>query len=404
MNAGLELPQIIGVTPNCPSGNCTFSELVNTLGWCSSCSDISNEIHVFNESVPFDGSTVWKTNLSLPSGVHSAEFAGIGGVQSFLTAQFEFPGDVEFLASYLQPMDPSMCKGPNSPSWVCQGAGAASCQLRPCVKTYNTTVNNGRLEETLIRSHNMPVGPENFNSMVNVSCLRPVDKAKLAQGGQNLSSDDLWMVFDPAIQGQEPISNLQPQLNIPQECVYSLLTNSFLSLVNGLRPLLTGSMTPNNAHEDPQSADGQASLQAMYQGGNVSFEIINATMHNLTEAMTSYTREHGDLNWSEAAEGQAWRTDTCVRIEWGWLASPAALTGLTLIFFVTMIVQTRRGEVGYNHNWKSSTLPLLYHGLEQRTRWRQGELAQMDDMKKSAKELHVKLTLTEEGWRLAPVD
>ncbi|KAL9611182.1 MAG: hypothetical protein Q9167_004167 [Letrouitia subvulpina] len=52
INAGIFSPGKL-VTPECDSGNCTFPTEYHTLGYCSSCTDISDQVHV-NESGSYD--------------------------------------------------------------------------------------------------------------------------------------------------------------------------------------------------------------------------------------------------------------------------------------------------------------------------------------------------------------
>ncbi|KAI9725124.1 MAG: hypothetical protein M1828_003466 [Chrysothrix sp. TS-e1954] len=409
MNAALQVSSHSSrVVPTCTSGNCTFAEPLQTLGYCSSCIDITDRVQAVNMTVkdPFGRGDILKSNISLPSGLQLVESADLGGIQAFMKSGFDFPDEFVVLAGFLDPARQKECEDPDNKSWGCQGAGAASCKIGPCVKTFDVKLENGQLQETLKDTYVPPEldGQSPTETSVDLSCLSKLTQANGPHNASRSTAGARWMTFNPATQGEDPSSYLAPNMTIPQECVYSMMLRSALSLVPSFQAVFNGSLVPNDQAQNPAEARGKATLLGMYQQGNVSFETVNSALQSLTEAMTNYIREHGAPGWSEPLKGQTWRTDTCVRVEWGWLALPAALTAFTLVFFVVMILQTRRGEVGHNHNWKSSTLPLLFHGLDERTRWRQGELARLDAMEKSAKSLHVKLDLTDEGWRLAPVE
>ena len=99
----------------------------------------------------------------------------------------------------------------------------------------------------------------------------------------------------------------------------------------------------------------------VYDYGNVSLESLNSTFQNISQSITTYMRETGNANHSEPAGGNVLRGETCLEVHWGWLALPAALVVLTLLFFIVMIIQTRptgnRAQI-----WKSSPLALIYHG------------------------------------------
>jgi hypothetical protein len=62
------------------------------------------------------------------------------------------------------------------------------------------------------------------------------------------------------------------------------------------------------------------------------------------------------------SSGEAKEAKTCIAVRWPFLAYPAALAVLTLIFFLAMVLVTR--STGHRPwVWKSSPLALLYHGL-----------------------------------------
>lgn len=104
-----------------------------------------------------------------------------------------------------------------------------------------------------------------------------------------------------------------------------------------------------------------AELLQVYDYGSVSLESLNSTFQNISQSITTYMRERGNANHSEPVRGIVLHGQTCLEVRWGWLALPAALVVLTLLFFIAMIIQTRptgnRAQI-----WKSSPLALMYHG------------------------------------------
>ena len=91
---------------------------------------------------------------------------------------------------------------------------------------------------------------------------------------------------------------------------------------------------------------------------------------------------------------------TCVRVRWEWLTFPAALAAFTILFFVMMIFDTRRGNLSSHHNWKSSPLPMMYSGFDRDAtqHYNPAELKQVRDMEDHARHLRVRLVPTEKGW------
>ncbi|KAI7785014.1 hypothetical protein LA080_008413 [Diaporthe eres] len=59
------------------------------------------------------------------------------------------------------------------------------------------------------------------------------------------------------------------------------------------------------------------------------------------------------------ANGQVLHYATCAQVAWAWIALPAVLTSLTLLVLAATVVATARDQVPV---WKSSPLTLLFHG------------------------------------------
>lgn len=72
-------------------------------------------------------------------------------------------------------------------------------------------------------------------------------------------------------------------------------------------------------------------------------------------------RQHSD-NTSVPAKGIVLDSAACVAVQWPFLSFPATIVLLTLVFFTTMLMETRPTHAR-PHIWKSFPLALLYHGL-----------------------------------------
>lgn len=66
--------------------------------------------------------------------------------------------------------------------------------------------------------------------------------------------------------------------------------------------------------------------------------------------------------------------NTCVDTRWGWLVFPTVLVLLTLVFFASVVTQTRTRDAmaSGSQNYKNPALLLLFHGLEETTAARYG--------------------------------
>jgi hypothetical protein len=92
-------------------------------------------------------------------------------------------------------------------------------------------------------------------------------------------------------------------------------------------------------------------------------------------------------------------------VRWGWLAFLAALVALTLLFFAAMILVTK-SEAHHGRDWKSSPLPLMFHGLDENTlrEHETDEHIQVKDMERTAGDVHVRLSPSEKGWKFRKLD
>jgi hypothetical protein len=104
---------------------------------------------------------------------------------------------------------------------------------------------------------------------------------------------------------------------------------------------------------------------------------------------------------SSPATGQAFHNQTCVHIRWPFLTYPAVLVLLAITFFVCMVFGTGRGD-NSRHDWKSSQLALLFHGLDRKA-LKQKQLSlsvSAKEMERVAAEIFVCLDETDSGWKL----
>ncbi|KAK5125245.1 hypothetical protein LTR85_000921 [Meristemomyces frigidus] len=94
-------------------------------------------------------------------------------------------------------------------------------------------------------------------------------------------------------------------------------------------------------------------LQVALQLGNIP-QLLDDVATSLTKRMRSGPN-------STAVFGTVQSPVTYVHVNWAWLSNPSALALLAALFLSTSIfVSPKRDEL----MWKSSSLPLLYHGLD----------------------------------------
>ncbi|EON69778.1 hypothetical protein W97_09041 [Coniosporium apollinis CBS 100218] len=139
-------------------------------------------------------------------------------------------------------------------------------------------------------------------------------------------------------------------------------------------------------------------LEPLYNNASATLESIEKTVAGVAMAMTNRIRMGGTNYWrqrSVPALGAIHQTTTCVRFDWKWLLLPALLVALSILLLCATIVQTvqhARQQV-----WKSSPLPLLFHGLSSDVRQGCERVPRLDEMNVVAEETRVRLRRIENG-------
>lgn len=228
------------VQPHCPTGNCTF-ESFSTVGYCSTCEDISHQLEFSNEVKSNDGRKVsYSCTSMLPTGLnitfntddeHPSMFKGLfrghgldrdgtdwgyeySPKQISIPTVFEFIAGKNFWSDGVWSgvgTDPTNgdhitnCSDINfdpEKEWSCRGYGAARCTIFPCIREYEVAVIAGVVSETMI-GHTPFETPRNMSSgrgwnepvvFVNTSCLSPEERSNLVHEGYSVAQS--WLRYN----------------------------------------------------------------------------------------------------------------------------------------------------------------------------------------------------------------
>lgn len=407
------------VQPYCPTGNCTF-ESFSTVGYCSTCEDLSHQL-IFNNELKSDDSrkASYSCNSMLPTGSnmtfnnddeHPSMFKGLfrGSTDTNSSGselsdyQISTPTAFDFIAGKTfwsagvwlrEGMDPTTanyvkeCININhhpENEWSCRGYGAARCTIFPCIREYEVNVTAGVVSETMIR-HTPFETPRNLSSgrrwnepvvFVNTSCLSPEERSRLVHEGYSVAqswlrynfpwnitglnqdtSDDFW--YDPVAK--------YPYSMDARGCTYmfgpylDLTLQTFFRRINFFDGIVAGVWSSGDSIDRTfNSFSGPTELQPLYNSSKVSFAGINQTFENLATGFTNFMRQNGHAGYSAPAEGVVWHYATCLNVHWPWIALPASLVALTsLVLLPLTIVSTSRAEVPV---WKAHPLPFILRG------------------------------------------
>lgn len=428
LNGGIFRP-----TPNptfrCTTGNCTWTSQYSTLAWCSTCEDVSHEVQVVNYTVftnrTYEISQSWNFSSFIENGI-SANKSSDGPFWDY-GAMGRSPGlessHIDFLigASPGGALNPSTqkpypeCSDVNlKDTWPCQGIGAARCSFSPCVKTFNAVVHNGLLQETLVdTTTNWGVdvwGADNFGggSMLDATCLSSDELQSYQNLGYTIDDDQKWLPYnDTNYSGFKNITTLSTSATL-HDCLYHWDLTFENSIQGYLSTLLTGVISGYMPYGDAPKGNfqGPQVVQSIFNFGNVTFDTVRDNFNNISVALTNYMRLHGVSNNTTPATGLCTETKICVNVRWPWIAYPATLVTLTLVFFLSLLIGTRPTATRPSI-WKSSALALLYHGLDQQGQegfsssddQRHDTLDEVGQMKARAKSTSVILKISDEGLK-----
>ncbi|KAF2136026.1 uncharacterized protein K452DRAFT_149349 [Aplosporella prunicola CBS 121167] len=220
------------------------------------------------------------------------------------------------------------------------------CQIYWCLKTYeNLKVTNGSMTTPVV--HNIPIHQNKT---------------------QRIDDVDSAFIFPP-------VDNYNPRTR-PEGREAVTIGRSGMSNILGLFERLFGQDNAFDGHLDftyplQRNNDPQKSLL------------------NILENMNNLIRVAP--NSSTTATGTAWVPETYIIIRWPWIILPSVLVLLTAIFFTATIFISHKAPL-----WKSSLIPLLFHGLHG---WKESELSVMGqkEMDKAAKGMEARLSENEKG-------
>lgn len=389
----------------CPGVNCTFPKY-STLAICHRCADISSLVErTCHSSPPDDPADVFipACNWTLPAGQSlstvalgwdyfyknssirdiSNTFAVANSTLSTLTLG-NTPGTFTNLTILANSSLNPLCTTPSNNDCSDWMGGptfnfstfAAECALFPCTRTYTATTVNGTARETEV--------------------------------GRTISNDTKW---------------LQPWWNAPngtpfgvtivpenENCTQRVGTGACDYYVDGRWLVAAADFfwrfwdAKVTGYSWNQAMSSNDPLDILYADGIVNLTQVDRTMAAISDSMTAAIRLKGFTNdWDSGVgggqglvNGTAYIADTCILVRWGWIALPVAIGGLSILLFVLALLCGMAGN--RRPPWKSSALPVLFHGIRSDDADSEGDCLSMADMEKKAKTLRVRMDRDENGY------
>ncbi|KAI1410106.1 hypothetical protein F5Y13DRAFT_168346 [Hypoxylon sp. FL1857] len=389
MNLGIYDEEPKQVSPNCPTGNCTFDGVYHTSGWCSSCEDISDQLVI----IPSGGEL--GPNFTLPS----SKLSAAAGDRTFVMGMGDTGGIQAIRAGYPEGDRSNETKNFEPTAWSSRGYGAAQCKIDPCIRSYTSSVKGGNLTEVLVNSTSQAWNQNQiWYGAIDVSCLNDAEEHALRDAGYTFDRETTpWLGYNLSAVAEvafNPTVLNETSTTIRPECIYQTDYIQVNSLNQYFYTLFTGQVSYGTW------VDGPAILQTIFAEGNVTFDSVDGAFSRLAQALTVWTREHDGGN----VTGVVYRSDTCVTARWGWLAYAGSLVLGMIIFLAWTIDHTRKNE-GSRQDYKSSPLALLFHRLGSvGTEGPISNIASSDELQKKAKTIRVVFQGSDGAWRFTEVD
>lgn len=147
-------------------------------------------------------------------------------------------------------------------------------------------------------------------------------------------------------------------------------------------------------------------LNGIFNGGNASISSISAFMDRGFNNLSAQLRTIG-TDWDGnllTVSGAVYETDVCIKFRGEWLIYPLVMVVGTMLLLLFVVISSS-GLLGFKKEatWKSSVLPFLFYGLEDRHRKGDPGLASQGQLLDAARDVRVRFNAGDDGWRLHSV-
>lgn len=407
------------ITFDCRTGNCTFPATEDgasfmSLSMHAQCRDITSYISYSTNKTQYDNGS---SNVTSTYELASLEAYGISlqndtaYVMQTRASGLTYTEDLvpfKYLNKYAFLMNRRSLDEDMKTS-----TQAFECGFSPAVTTYGVNITNAVLVEHVLDIQPMDVWAVMWgtHSLLTVnktirggewhecqSSMTPSEENNLpiinwttAPGPTDGSSNPMEYLTNTSFYGNDTVW-------WPQDCVYWLPYVSTASL----DAVLANFLGNETVYVDPWTARPTGNLWSVnvYNNGSATLDSVQDAMRGLADSITARWRTGDSVsNNVGPIRGTVWASQTCVHVNWAWLALPAALVLLTVVFLVLTVVRTSLTH-GPGLVWKSSILAVLFNGLSEGTRDAAGTVAGLREMGAKANATTVQLRETPDGYRL----
>jgi hypothetical protein len=380
----------------------------------ASCVDISNELRQrdYPQSLPWYLPAM--SNFSVVPRNSGSELLRADSTTTQSPYSQYWPADDVQLFSFAAAISTGTyhCEETGGP---CEGALAVECRLWPAIQTFHARINRFELYEAKIQSQRLDFVPSRYGGgRYNLDSWLKIP-AEVLQNGERkpCSSSSTFSAATPVGISNNTFwmqSSLTPSPEPddlrwwPNECIWAVTTGQDFALSSFLDILFVNKTVSGwYGTGSDRSTWGEVWMKDLWRNGTADLNTVNTFAQQLAGSITTYMRNFNSSYVKTLyTDGDAIRTEVCIKVRWAWVAFPAGLTLLSIMFLGLTISKTRLSyRLGRAKGvWKSSSLAVLFAGLHEELRQECGALEKKSKIRHCAENLNVELRSTEHGWQL----
>lgn len=329
---------------SCPESNCTYP-IITSLAICGKCNDLASQVITTTHA--------WGDEFSLPDGPSVSTTVAMEVTSTTNRSRTNsFKDQVALITSFAYINSTNLAYYING-TYINDPPKAGECALFPCVQEYQTEVRRNVINQTVLREWSY-VPPRRLTNSTSV-----------ATGQWDYSYD--IQVPTPGLEGA------------PATIGFNMSIKSFLAIQKTIPPLLQGDvLTGTSGGIAEGGVASSAIIQRLFATTNMS-ELITRMASTMTSSIRRHPttvemwkpddplREGEPLRHFQDIQfpGDALRQLPFVQIVWPWIILPAIVVLFSNAFLVFAMIKTKQAQRTTNVGvWKSSCLPILYHGLD----------------------------------------
>ncbi|OAL54792.1 hypothetical protein IQ07DRAFT_628521 [Pyrenochaeta sp. DS3sAY3a] len=397
-------PQPIGF--DCTTSNCTFGaapqvpEVFETIGFDSACVNISTEMKPLGEErwhLPRIGgdTNITETNITRVFVNYTQDLFEdhwTGTKSSMQQSLVNFVVLTKTLDRDRYPFPPV------------SGALAVECRMWPTLRTMGAIVDRGELNETVLTTQPLKRNLDFSWDHVSLKVLRD-GSWQTCESSDTESARYPVPVFNNSLWSGS-LENLNNSKWVSQDCVWAIDRDTATALGNHFDRILTkDTLKVDFNSKNPGDSYGEAWMKTLYRNGRANLTTVEGFTSEIAASISAQARMSSHRDWNSAfVYGRANRTETCIQVRWGWMAYPLGLVLGTCTFLILTMLSTRKQKdriYGYDQGaWRSSSLAVLFAGLDQNVQREGGVVNTNSEMRTRAEDLSVSLQLGNDGWKL----